>query len=93
MSDTYPEVNVTDDIDAVLTDEDIKGIVIAVPTALHYDTIPKELLSNRHVFVEKPLSLNYGDGEKLVQLASSREKVLLVGHVLHYHRLSSGSRG
>jgi UDP-2-acetamido-3-amino-2,3-dideoxy-glucuronate N-acetyltransferase len=85
MNESYPEVNVTDDTDAVLNDKDIKGVVIAVPAVLHYDITQKALLSNKHVFVEKPLSLTYGDGEKLVQLAASRDKVLFVGHVLHYH--------
>jgi predicted dehydrogenase len=68
MCNTCPDANVTNDMDAVLNDKDIKGVVIAVPAALHYYIAPKALLSNKHVLVEKPLSLAYGDGEKLVQL-------------------------
>ena len=85
MSETYPEVQVSDNIDAVLNDGEIEGVVIAAPAVMHYEIAKRALLAGKHVFVEKPLSLTYGDGEKLVQLAAARDKVLFVGHVLHYH--------
>jgi UDP-2-acetamido-3-amino-2,3-dideoxy-glucuronate N-acetyltransferase len=85
MSKTYPDVAITDDISGVLKNADIKGIVIAVPAALHYDIAEKALLAGKHVFVEKPLSLNHADGEKLVQLAADKKKIIFVGHILHYH--------
>jgi UDP-2-acetamido-3-amino-2,3-dideoxy-glucuronate N-acetyltransferase len=85
MNASYPGIMVTEDIDKVLADEDIIGVVIAVPAVLHFELSTKVLLANKHVFVEKPLSLNYSDGEALVQLAAERQKTLFVGHVLHYH--------
>jgi len=85
MTKTYPDVAVTDDISMVLKDADIKGIVIAAPAALHYDIAEKVLQAGKHVFVEKPLSLNHADGEKLVRLAADSKKILFVGHILHYH--------
>jgi len=85
MTKTYPDVAVTDDISMVLKDADIKGIVIAAPAALHYDIAEKVLHVGKHVFVEKPLSLNRADGEKLVRLAADSKKILFVGHILHYH--------
>ena len=85
MSELYPETKVTDSIESVLSDGNIEGVVIASPAVTHYEITTKALLANKHVFVEKPLSLTYGDGEKLVQLAAANDKVLFVGHVLHYH--------
>jgi UDP-2-acetamido-3-amino-2,3-dideoxy-glucuronate N-acetyltransferase len=85
MAKTYPDVVVTDDISAVLMDADIQGVVIAAPAALHYDIAEKALQVGKHVFVEKPLSLNQADGEKLVRLAADRKKIIFVGHILHYH--------
>ncbi len=85
MTKTYPDVAVTDDINEVLKDADIKGIVIATPAVLHYEIAEKALQAGKHVFVEKPLSLNRADGEKLVRLAADSKKVLFVGHILHYH--------
>lgn len=85
MSKAYPELLVTDKLDAVLSDPNIQGIVVAVPAALHYEIAEKALQAGKHVFVEKPLSLTYSDGEKLVRLAEERKKVLFVGHILQYH--------
>src|SRR5690606_12193366 len=41
--------------------------------------------ANKHVFVEKPLALTLTEGEELVRLAGSRDRVLMVGHLLQYH--------
>jgi predicted dehydrogenase len=37
------------------------------------------------VLVEKPLALNMKDGERVVQLAEERQRILMVGHILEYH--------
>lgn len=81
----YPGITVSGDINEVLADKDIKGVVVATPAIRHLELTEKVLLADKHAFVEKPLSLTYGDGEKLVQLAAARKKVLFVGHILHYH--------
>jgi len=85
MAKTYPDVAVTDDYNTLLKDNAIKGVVIAAPAALHYEIAEKALNAGKHVFVEKPLSLNQTDGEKLVRLAAQKQKTLFVGHILHYH--------
>jgi len=85
MSKTYPDVAITSNVSDVLKDNAITGIVIAAPAALHFEIAEKALQAGKHVFVEKPLSLTRGDGEKLVSLAAERQKTLFVGHILHYH--------
>ncbi len=85
MSKTYPDVAVTDEINDILKDKAIKGIVIAAPAVFHYEIAEKALKTGKHVFVEKPLSLNHSDGEKLVRLANEKQKILFVGHILQYH--------
>ncbi len=81
----YPQVVVTGNLDDVLRDKDIKGVVIAAPAVRHFELTEKVLHADKHAFVEKPLSLTYGDGEKLVKLAAEKHKTLFVGHILHYH--------
>jgi len=85
MIKTYPDVFITANVSDILKDKNIKGIVIAAPAALHFEIAEKALQAGKHVFVEKPLSLTRGDGEKLVRLAAERQKALFVGHILHYH--------
>ena len=85
MTKAYPDVAVAGDISEVLKDADIQGVVIAAPAVHHYNIADKALKAGKHIFVEKPLSLNQTDGEKLVQLASNQGKILFVGHILNYH--------
>ena len=72
-------------VDEVMASPEIEGVVIAAPARLHYELGKRALESGKHVFVEKPLSLSVSDGEKLCALADDKNKVLMVGHLLHYH--------
>jgi len=81
----YEDLIVIDDFPAALRDPDIHGVVIATPAAQHGVMAAQALEAGKHVFVEKPMSLNCRDGERLVRLAAERKKTLFVGHVLQYH--------
>jgi UDP-2-acetamido-3-amino-2,3-dideoxy-glucuronate N-acetyltransferase len=85
IGESYPGISVTSYMDSVIKDGDIDGVVIAAPAALHCQLAEKALRADKHVFVEKPLSLTYEDGKKLVALAHEKGKILFVGHILHYH--------
>jgi len=85
MSQDYPGISVTDDFASVLQDSDVQGVVIAAPAALHFDLARQVLHAGKHVFVEKPLSLTLREGEELVALGKAKQKIVFVGHILHYH--------
>jgi UDP-2-acetamido-3-amino-2,3-dideoxy-glucuronate N-acetyltransferase len=78
-------VSTTRDFDAVLTDPLVDAVVIAAPASMHYELTLGALNADKHVFVEKPLSLRLQEGKHLVQLAKERNLVLMVGHILQYH--------
>ena len=81
----FPGVNYTTSFEDVLKSPDIKAVAIATPAATHYDVVKQSLLAGKDVFVEKPLALTVKEGEELVALASKKERVLMVGHILQYH--------
>ncbi len=81
----YPDSNRGESLKPVLASEEIKGIVISSPAALHYSMAKQALLAGKDVFVEKPLSLTVKEGEELVKLAEEKGKILMVGHLLEYH--------
>jgi len=85
MQDSYPGIDVTGDFDTVLNDPEVQAVVIAAPAVLHFSLAEKVLMADKDVFVEKPLSLTYADGVKLVHLSAERKKILFVGHILQYH--------
>jgi UDP-2-acetamido-3-amino-2,3-dideoxy-glucuronate N-acetyltransferase len=78
-------VATTTDYDAVLDDQSVEAVVIAVPAVQHHTLSKRALEAGKHVFVEKPLALNCAEGKTLVEMARSRNLVLMVGHILEYH--------
>ncbi len=81
----YPNVKIVGKECEIFEDKSVDTVVIATPAATHYTLASKTLKAGKHVFVEKPLSLTYDEGEKLVRLAAEKNKILFVGHILNYH--------
>ncbi len=73
------------DFDSVLRDDEIAGVAIAAPAALHAELASRAIEAGKHVFVEKPLALTVIEAEQLCALAERRNRRLMVGHLLQYH--------
>ena len=59
--------------DEVLADPSIDGVSIASPAPLHF------------AHASAAVALDVAEAEKLCALAEDRKRVLMVGHLLHYH--------
>ena len=81
----YRGVKTTRDYADLLEDGKVKAVAVAAPAALHYELARKALLAGKDVFVEKPLALRVPQAEELVELATDRKRILMVGHILEYH--------
>ncbi|NQU85860.1 MAG: Gfo/Idh/MocA family oxidoreductase [Mariniphaga sp.] len=81
----YPDTETTQNIRKILLDKKIKGVVISTPAITHYELTKKCLLAGKNVLVEKPLTLDLIQAKKLIKLAQDKKRVLMVGHLLHYH--------
>ena len=62
----------------------IDAVAIATPPDTHYKLVKEALLSDKHVFVEKPLTLDPKEAEELNTLSKERGLVLVVGHIFLY---------
>ena len=82
---TYPGISITTNYEEVIRDEEIKGIVIALPAELHFEFAEKALRHGKDVFVEKPLALQLDQAAQLCDKAEKGNCVLMVGHLLRYH--------
>lgn len=69
----------------MLAKSEIQAVAIASPAVLHFELAKKAILAGKDVFVEKPLALRIEEGEELLALAKKHSRVLMVGHLLHYH--------
>ena len=63
--------------DQILADPNVDIVLNITTPQTHYSLCKAALEAGKHVYVEKPLSLNYAQGKELVELA--REKGLLIG--------------
>ena len=68
-----------------LFDLGLDAVVVATPPATHYQIAKECLEHGLHVLVEKPMTLNSEDAEKLVELADSKGLTLMVGHTFEYN--------
>ena len=73
------------ELNKIFEDQNIKGIVIASPAITHKELAMEALKNDKDVFVEKPFCLSLSDAQKLSILATNRDRVLMVGHLLNYH--------
>jgi predicted dehydrogenase len=73
------------DFNKVLGDKQIKGLVIATPAETHYRLATLAIESGKDVLVEKPLTLDVAEGQRLIARAEEQNAILMVGHLLEYH--------
>lgn len=83
-SKRYPTVQVSAEADDILTDSEIDAVVIATPVFTHHALAKRALEANKHVLVEKPITRTAQEAEELIQMAKSRDVVLMVDHTFVY---------
>jgi predicted dehydrogenase len=79
-----PYIKVTDQAAELFADPAIDAIVIATPTASHYELARGALQAGKHVLVTKPMASSSGQCESLIELADSRNLTLMVDHTFVY---------
>jgi predicted dehydrogenase len=80
----FPSAEAIGDLDQVLKDPEIEGVMIATPVSTHYDLVKRSLLAGKNVMVEKPLAETGEQCAELIELAGERELVLMPGHTFIY---------
>lgn len=67
-----------------LKEQELDAVHICVHTDLHYLLAKEALNLGLHVLVEKPFVLDVEKGEELIQLAKSKQRILMVAHVVRF---------
>lgn len=67
------------DMDLVLADEDVQGVIITTQHNLHASMTVKALKAGKQVFVEKPLALNQGELDEILQAVEETGNTVMVG--------------
>lgn len=66
-------------------DLDLDAVVISTPPQTHYDIARDCIENGLHVLVEKPLATDSEQVRKLIRLAESHDRTLMVGHTFEYN--------
>jgi myo-inositol 2-dehydrogenase / D-chiro-inositol 1-dehydrogenase len=88
-------------LEAALDDPAVAAVVIATPSPLHAEMVEQAARANKHVFCEKPLSLDVVSGERATAAAGAAGVSLQVGFQRRFdpdfvearHRVSKGELG
>jgi predicted dehydrogenase len=80
----YPGVKVTTDYRDMFS-MPLDAIVVATPPATHFRIAYDCMQNDRHVLVEKPLTLSSLEAEELIGLAEMRGLTMMVGHTFEYN--------
>jgi predicted dehydrogenase len=59
--------------------------VIATPPGKHHDTAMKAIAAGKHLYVEKPLTLDLESAREIVAAARAAGLMVMTGHILQYH--------
>ncbi|MHA1111263.1 MAG: Gfo/Idh/MocA family protein [Promethearchaeota archaeon] len=70
----------------LLNDSQIDVILIITPSTTHFSLAKQVIESGKHVFVEKPFTLDSKKANELIILSQKHKKRLMVGHLFRYHQ-------
>jgi predicted dehydrogenase len=78
-------IRLVDDLDAILLDLGVDAVVLATPHSQHEDQIKRSAAAGKHVYVEKPITLDHASAKAAVAAARQAGVVLAVGFCRRFH--------
>ena len=87
MKEKYPKIeNITTDYKEVLSDPEVEAVWVLTPNYAHYTVTMDALRAGKHVFCEKPITVNYELSCEMAAEANKLGKMLNIGVCNRYHR-------
>ena len=85
VREQFPGVKTTKDFNDIINNKEITGVAVVTPSHTHFKIVKSMLEAGKNVYVEKPISTVSDEAKTLMELANSKNLVLMVGHLLMYH--------
>lgn len=83
----FPKIeNVIADYNAALADPEVEAVYVLTPNYAHYEITMAALESGKHVFCEKPITVNYELSERMAKEAVARNRILQIGVCNRYQK-------
>jgi predicted dehydrogenase/threonine dehydrogenase-like Zn-dependent dehydrogenase len=98
LAKKYGAANATTDYKAILADEQVNAVLVAVGHSLHARLVTETLEAGKHVFVEKPLAMNIEEVRQILDAAAAHpDQQVMVGfnrrfspHIVKIKQLLAG---
>lgn len=81
----FPGVALAGSVEQALQMDSVEAAVVCTEPSAHYDVARRCLEAGKHVLIEKPMTTTEADGRKLIDLASTKNVTLMVGHTFLYN--------
>ena len=78
-------VNHYDSLDDLINSEEFEAAFVVTPTVTHSTIATKLIEAKKHVFVEKPMTYDSSEGEKLKELAQKNKVLLTCGFIERFN--------
>jgi len=78
-------VNHYDSLDDLINSEEFEAAFVVTPTLTHAAIATKLIEAKKHVFVEKPMTYDSSEGEKLKELAQKNKVLLTCGYIERFN--------
>jgi UDP-N-acetylglucosamine 3-dehydrogenase len=78
-------VNHYQSLDELISSEDFEAALVVTPTSTHTAIATKLIEAKKHVFVEKPMTYDSLEGEKLKELAQKNKVLLTCGYIERFN--------
>ena len=78
-------VNYYDSLDDLIRTEKFEAAFVVTPTSTHTAIATKLIEAKKHVFVEKPMTYDSSEGEKLKNLAQKNKVILTRGYIERFN--------
>lgn len=88
MKETYPDMveNVITDYKTALADPEVDAVFVLTPNYAHYTVTMDSLRAGKHVFCEKPITINYELSKEMAEEAKKQGKLLTIGVCNRYNK-------
>ncbi len=68
LSKRFPGCKGTDSFQEILNDREVKGLIISIKPAQHFEFLKESFQANKHVFIEKPVCNNSRELSELIRI-------------------------
>src|SRR6185436_1276836 len=80
------------DYHELLEQPDIDAVIVALPTHLHAVVSIEALKSRKHVLLEKPMAMNAKEAAKIIDVARSMKRTLMVAQNLRLNKYTQAGK-